>query len=270
MNDFNMAAYKNKIVWITGASSGIGEALVYQFAKQGATVLLSARRKAELERVKKNCGDNSTNCFIYPFDLTDYVAMEAVVKQVMKDHAKVDVLVNNGGISQRSLIEETPLEIDRKVFELDYFSQIALTKAVLPSMLHQHSGQIVVISSIVGKFGFPLRSAYSAAKHALHGFFETLLAECGGRGIKVNMVLPGRIRTNVSYHAITQDGSENGVMDHALDTGYTPERCAYLIMKGISRNKKEIYIAGKEMIMINFRRFVPFLYYKLVSKVKPT
>jgi len=265
-----MANFENKVVWITGASSGIGEALVYEFASKGARVILSARRQSELERVKQNCGANSKNCFIYAFDLTDFERLAVVSQQVLKDHDHVDILINNGGISQRSLIENTPLEIDRKVFELDYFSYVALTKAVLPSMLERKSGQVVVISSIVGKFGFPLRAAYSAAKHALHGFFETLYAECGGRGIKVNMILPGRIRTNVSFNAILEDGSANGIMDHGQDTGMSAEKCAKIIIKGIERDKKEVYIAGKEMIMVNLRRFLPFLYYKLVSRVKPT
>lgn len=256
------------IVWITGASSGIGEALAKAWSKENATLILSARRREELERVKALCA-HPENCHIACLDLADPQSLEVAAAHVLEKFGYVDVLVNNGGISQRSLVAETPLDVDRKIMQVDYFSGVQLTKAVLPSMLARKQGRIVAISSIVGIFGFPQRSAYSAAKHAMHGFYETLRAENGQDGIKVTVVCPGRILTNVSLHALKADGSEHGIMDHAQKNGISAERCAERIMRALKRDKKEIYVCRKDVLMVYFRRYIPALYYKLVSKVKP-
>ena len=167
--------FKDKIVWITGASSGIGEALAKAFAMQGAKLVLSARRMEELERVMKECNLSNENCLILPLDLQNLENLETLTKTVIAKFSRIDVLINNGGISQRSLATETAIEIDRKIMEINFFGQVALTKSVLPILLNQKAGHIVVVSSISGKFGFWLRSTYSASKHALHGFFDSII-----------------------------------------------------------------------------------------------
>ncbi len=260
---------KEKIIWITGASSGIGEALAYEWSKEGHFIVLSARRENELRRVQDNC-KYPAKCKILPLDLSKQDDIENAADAVLKEFGHIDILVNNGGISQRSFVVDTIIDVDRKIMEIDYFSGVILTKKVLPSMLANKSGHIVAISSIVGLFGFPLRSAYSAAKHAVHGFYETVWAETHADGIDVTVVCPGRILTNVSLHALTKDGSPHGEMDHAQENGITAERCAQKIVKAVRKKKKEIYIGKKDLLMIYFKRYIPFLYYKLVSKIKPT
>lgn len=257
--------FQNKSVWITGASSGIGEALVYEFVKEGAMVIASARREGELLRVKENCGDKKDRVRVLPLDLTDIEGMQKTVDSV----EQVDVLVNNGGISQRALAHETPLEVDRKIFEVNYFGQIALTKAVLPKMIRQGGGQVVAVSSITGKFGFPLRSAYSATKHAIHGFFETLGFELADKNIQVTVINPGRIRTNISLHALQKDGTAQQSMDKGLDEGMPAKECAKRMVKAIYKKKREANIGGKEIMMVYFKRYLPFLFRKIASGVDP-
>lgn len=259
---------KETIVWITGASSGIGEALAKAWSAEGARVVLSSRKQNELERVKSACACPE-KCHIVLLDLADPDSLDAAAKTVLETFGHVDVLVNNGGISQRSLVSETPMEIDRKIMQVDYFGGVQLAKAVLPSMIERKKGHFVAISSIVGVFGFPYRSAYSAAKHAMHGFYETLRAENSSHGIKVTVVCPGRILTQVSLHALRADGKEYGIMDHAQKNGISAEDCARRIMKAVRKGKKETYVCRKDVLMVYFRRYIPALYYSLVGKVKP-
>ena len=254
--------FKNKRVWITGASSGIGEALTYEWVNRGAKVIISARREKELERVKNSCGDKADQVMIVPIDLTEQATMGEKVNKVAKELGGIDILVNNGGISQRSWVMETPLEIDRKVMETNFFGQVAMTKAVLPNMLSGGGGQIVVISSLTGLFGFPMRSAYAASKHALQGFFETLAFELAEKNIRVTMVNPGFIRTQISVNAVTKDGSASGQMDPNQDKGMAPEKCARIIVNGVKKNKIQIIIGGKEKIMPFLKKYIPPLFRK--------
>jgi len=255
-----------KTILITGASSGIGEALAYQWSKEGHFLILLALYEYELRQVQNKC-TYPDKCKIMPLDLSKPEEVEQAADSILKEFGYVDILVNNGGISQRSLVAETSLEIDRKIMEIDYFSGVILTKKLLPSMLANKNGHIVVTSSIVGLFGFPLRSAYSAAKHALHGFYESLWAETHSKGIDVTIVCPGRVQTKVSFHALTKDGTPHGKMDDAQANGFTPEQCAKRIIRAVKKKKKEVYIVEKELLMIYFKRYIPFLYYKLVSKI---
>ena len=259
--------FKNKIIWITGASSGIGEALVYAFIRNGAKVILSARRKKELERVKNNCGTKQNNCFLYTLDLIDTKNVHFLVEKIITEVGEIDILINNAGLSQRSFITETPLEIDRKIMEVNYFGTIALTKAVLPFMLKNKTSHILATSSLVGKFGFPLRSAYSASKHALHGFFETLRAENFPK-INVSLIVIGRVKTNISFNAITKDGSSHQQMDEGQENGISTEKASKIILNGILKNKKEINVGGKELLMLFIRRFLPSLAYKIIKNMK--
>jgi short-subunit dehydrogenase len=259
--------FKGSVVWITGASSGIGEALAYAFAREGATLLLSARRVAELERVRSACGLPEGQVHLAPLDLADTSGVQALADHWAQRLGRIDLLINNGGISQRALAAETPLELDRRIMEINYFGQIALTKAVLPHMLRQGSGHLVAVSSISGKFGFPLRSAYAASKHAIHGFFETLLLELAGTGIAVTVVNPGRIRTDISLHALLPDGSPQGAMDPGLAKGMSAEACAAQIVKAIRRRRPEVNIGGAELVMVYLKRFLPGLFRRLARRV---
>jgi len=262
--------FSNKIVWITGASSGIGEALVYAFLLEGAKVILSSRNQAELNRVVRNCSDLKENAYEYPMDVTDNIQVFNTVEQVIDRFGRVDILVNNSGISQRSLVKETPVEVDRKIMEVNFFGAVTLTKYLIPHMIINGGGHIVVTSSIVGKFGFPLRSAYSASKHALHGFFESLRLELYDNNINVLMVIPGQVRTNISFNAITKDGSPNGVMDHGQEGGISPDVVADAVLKGLRCKKREILVGRKEILMVHIRRFFPALFFKIARKVRKT
>jgi dehydrogenase/reductase SDR family protein 7B len=262
--------FSGKTAWITGASSGIGEALIYEFVRRGATVIISSIDAPGLERVKEACNERSSKVICVPFDLADTSGIEDLVGLHLKALGKIDFLVNIGGISQRSTIAETPLWLDRKIFEINYFGTIALTKAVLPYMIRQRSGHIVATSSISGRFGFPLRSAYSAAKQALHGFFETLYLENKKYNIRTSVLIPGRVRTNISYHALDREGKEHGKMDEGLAGGISPEKAARIIIRGIRRNKREILVGSTELIILYIRRICPWLFFRIADKLKST
>lgn len=259
---------RNKAIWITGASSGIGEALALALAREGANLVLSARNKEKLEKVRSACLEHTSGCLVQPLDLLHPFQLEETVKSVQEETGGIDILINNAGQSQRSLAKETPVDIDRNMMELNFFSAVTLTKLVLPRMLAKQSGHIVVISSITGKFGFPLRTAYSAAKHALQGYFESLRAELKPDHIKVTIVSPGRIRTNISYNAMTQDGQPYNKLDEGQASGMDPDVCASKIVKAIKKERKELLVGGKEIIMVYIRRFLPALYHRLVTRIK--
>lgn len=261
--------FENKIVWITGASSGIGEALAYAFAKQGANLILSARRTDELNRVMQECKKNTHNCAVFQLDLTDFDQINSVADDILKQYGFVDVMVHNGGVSQRSAAIDAAFDVDRKIMDLNYFSYVAITKKLLPSMVLRKSGHIVVNSSVSGKFGFPLRSAYSASKHALHGFFETLRFEMYEHNVKVTIVCPGRIKTNISFHALEGNGNPHGKMDAGQENGISAEACANQILHAISTGKNEVFIGGKEVLMVYIKRFFPRFFNWLVLKIKP-
>ena len=262
--------FNGKIAWITGGSSGIGEALVKTFAKYGATVIASSNDAAGLERVKNECSENEKNIHCVPFDLTDSSAIESVVCEQIKKFGKIDFLINIGGVSQRSTITETPLWLDRKVFEINYFGTIAVIKAILPYMINQKSGHILATSSISGRFGFPLRSAYSASKQALHGFIETLYLENKKNNIRASVIIPGRVITSISIHALTSSGKEHGKLDDGQAKGITPEKAALQIIKGIKRNKREILVGSGELMMLHIRRYFPWLFFRIADKIKST
>jgi short-subunit dehydrogenase len=246
--------YANKVVWITGASSGIGEALAVSWSREGATVILSARSAEELERVRAACM-NPERHRVLPLDLTDMSAIAAAAATV----PQVDVVVHSGGVSQRSLVADTDLATDRAIMEVNYFGTIALTKAVLPSMLARGSGHFVPISSVIGHVGIPTRSAYAASKHALHGFFDALRAETEKDGIRVTIVCPGYIRTKVSENALRGDGSKYGQLDETHRNAMLPEDAAPRIIDGVAKNKLEVRVGGKEIYAIALKRFVPGL-----------
>jgi short-subunit dehydrogenase len=264
----NTAFYKGKVVWITGASSGMGEALVYSLSSLGAEVVASSNEIEELNRVRGRCTANGKDILTVPFDLSVNDGIEAMANEVFAKKGRIDILINMGGVSQRSLIVDTPIWLDRKIMEINYFGSIALSKAVLPLMIKQGGGHILVTSSISGRFGFPLRSAYSASKQALHGFIETLHIENSKNNIRGSAIIPGRVRTKISIRALNSDGTEHGKMDPGQEKGISPEKAAGQILRGIRLNRREILVGSSELIMLHIRRFLPFIFFRIAGKIK--
>lgn len=267
-----LSTFTQKRVWITGASSGIGEALAKAFAKEGAHLVLSARNEKELDRVAGVCtAEGAASVLVQPLDLAQTDTLPSIAAQVLKKMGKIDYLINNGGISQRSKVVDTPLAVDRKLMEVNYFGTVALTKAVLPSMLTHQLGHIVTITSLTGKFGTALRSTYAASKHALHGFFDSLRAELGPNSpIKVTLVCPGFIRTNVSVNALTGTGEAQGTMDDATGKGMDPEVLAQKILRAVAQGQEEANFGGREVMAVYLKRFFPGYLSNMLKKAKVT
>ncbi len=263
-----MGQFKDKVIWITGATSGIGEALALDLAKHEARLILSGRREEELKRVAALTKLPDLDIMILPFDLNDTSKASGLAAQIMNKFGKIDILINNGGQSQRSEASSTDEKTERNLFEINYFSAVNLSKAVLPYMLKNKGGQIVVVSSIAGKFGFYLRSSYSAAKHALYGYFESLRLENESKGIKVLMVCPGKVKTNISMNASSPHGTHNK-MDESHENAMSAEEAAKQIIKGIDKNKEEIFVGGKELMILKIKRFFPKWFGKIIRKQSP-
>lgn len=256
-------SFRDQVVWITGASSGIGEALAREMARRGARLVLTARREGELNRVKESCDRPETH-LVFPLDLFRAAELAPAADEVRARAGDIDVFVHSSGVSQRELAERTDLEVDRRIMELNYFAAVALTKALLPSMLARGRGHLVPISSVAGKIGTPWRTAYCASKHALHGFYDGLRAEVEGRGIRVTIACPGYVRTQISAQALTGDGSAFGITDENIQKGIPPEECAAAIARGIERNELEVLVGGTETFGVYLKRFFPSLAARVV------
>lgn len=261
---------KDKIIWITGASSGIGAAMANEYSKRGARLIISSRNTQELNKVKLSCL-HPESVKVLTVDLSDTAGFKKIIEQAINFFGRIDVLINNAGISQRSFAAETDLDVDRRIFEINYFGTIALTKALIPHFKEKKNGHFVVISSVVGKIGTPLRSSYSASKHALHGFFDSLRAELHNDHIKVTLICPGYVNTMVSINALTAKGDKQGTLDKATANGLSPENFARKAVNAISREKQEIVIGGLlEKVAVYVKRFFPLLLSRMVRKVPVT
>jgi short-subunit dehydrogenase len=262
-----MTTIKNKTVWITGASSGIGEALAYQFAKEGAKLVLSARRESELQRVANATGLSEKDLLVLPMDMLEFEHFPAKVQTVIEHFGQIDFVVQNAGVSQRSYVKDTKFQVYRDLMELDFFSVVAFTQALLPHMSEHKEGHFVVISSIAGKIGVPLRGGYGAAKHAIIAFFDSLRAEVWQDNINVTTICPGYIKTQISFNALDSTGNKHGKMDDNQANGMTAEAFAQKAMRAILSNKKEVYIGGAyEVFGVYMKRFFPSMVYRLVRK----
>ena len=262
--------FKDRLCWITGASSGIGKEIAIQLAKEGAKLIISSNQENELDAVSNICLKHTPFCKKIVFDLSNSSQVETVALQVISDFGPVFLLINNGGVSQRSLIVDTPVELHRKIMEIDFFSCIIITKTVLPGMIEHGEGYIAATSSITGKFGFPLRSAYSAAKHAIQGFFETLRIEMLPHNVHVTIAYPGRVKTNISLGALKSDGNPHGTMDPGQKGGISATKCAAKYIRAIKKKKPEILIGSIELLPVYIKRCFPRLFFKIVSKIKAT
>ena len=260
---------KGKWIWITGASSGIGKALAIEYAKTNCKLVLSARNVEQLEQVKAVC-IGAEQVEILPLDLLQVEASIEKAKSFLAQIGPIHTLINNAGISQRALVKDASLDIDRRIMEINFFAVSALTKLVLPKMLEKGEGQFVVMSSLVGKFGSPLRSAYAASKHALHGYYESLRAETHEQGIRVLIVCPGFIKTNISLNALTSTGEKQNKMDNKQAQGMLPEVLAHKIIQAVKRQKEEIAVGGSEKYGILVKRFFPRIFSRIIKKIKVT
>ena len=264
LSTFGTVKLEDKVVWVTGASSGIGEYVARQLAAKGSRLIISARREAILLKMQKEFGEDRVK--VLTFDLLETQGHDAVAKRAIELFGRVDILVLNGGVSQRSEVRETMIEVDRKVMEVNYFANVVLAKAVLPSMIQNGFGHFMVTSSLSGKFGFKLRSAYAASKHALHGFFESLRFEEASQGIGVTLVCPGLIKTDLALSAVKGDGKLENQLDNDQEKRMLPEECARQMIKALVAEKHEVVIGGFEKNAVWIKRYFPKLHYKLLSK----
>lgn len=239
-------------VWITGASSGIGKALALEWAKQGARLILSGR---DGERLKDLAAGLSSDSLILPFDVRDEAAMHNAVAKAFEWSGGIDLLVNNAGISQRSQALKTDMQVYHDIIAVDLTAPIALTQALLPNFAERGSGALVFISSVAGKVGVPMRTAYCAAKHGLVGYADALRAELSNRGVSVHVVVPGSVATDVARNALTGEGARRGVTDKAIEQGIPPGEAAAEIIAGIASGQREIIVARRgELALAEARR----------------
>ncbi len=264
-----MNYFKNKIIWVTGASSGIGEEICHQLANQDAIVILSARNSEKLTQIKYDL-KNKENHLVLPMDLEKPETFESAFNLIISTYGKLDMLFNNGGVSQRAESSETSIEVERRIMEINYFGNIALTKIVLPHFQKNKSGHLIITSSIAGKFGFYLRSSYSASKHALHGYYECVALENIKNNISVTLLCPGKINTFISKNALRGDGEKHRVMDHNQETGMSVKECVEEILDAVSKKKREVLIGNKEILAVYLKRFFPNLFWKVIQKQKAT
>lgn len=260
----------NKTIWITGASSGIGEACAYLWAKEKANLILTATRMERLQEVQEKCQLLGANCQILPYDLSDLDGIDELTDQAIACFGTIDTVFLNAGISQRSKALDTHFIVDEKIMNVNFFAPVKIAKRLLPTLILKGGGTVAVTSSISGKFGFPLRSAYAASKFALYGFFETIHAEYYDRNIRVVMVCPGRIHTHISYNALEADGKKHGKLDEGQADGMPADRAAEKIVRAINKRKPEILVGGKELIMVYIKRFLPGLARKMVRNIQAT
>ncbi len=259
------APFAGQVVWITGASSGIGEALARAATEAGAQVVLSGRRAGELTRVAASCAGR-LEPFVLPLDLTRPQDFAPAAAAVQTRFGSIDVLVNNAGVGQRALAQETLPAVERAIMEVNYFGAIGLTKAVLPILLAQRSGSIVAISSVMGYIGTPRRAAYAASKHALHGWFDSLRSEIGPQGVHVCLVCPGYVRTALSHHALTAEGTAHARLDRGQARGIAPERVATAVLHAVARRRDEIHVGGPELWAVRLKRHAPRLWHWLLRR----
>ena len=263
-------AFAGSVVWITGASSGIGEALAYHYARAGATLVLSSRRERELQRVAGAC--SGVPVYIVPLDLGRPETMADAAAQAIAHTGTVDVMVHNAGISQRATAFETEFSVDELIMRTNYLGPVALTKALLPHMIARRRGHFVVVTSILGRVGMPNRSAYCASKFALDGFFRALRLEVSSDGIDVTLVMPGFIRTSVAQNALLGDGRATGADDPEIAKGMNPKTCAARICAAAAARRHEVYVGGvKERAALLANRWAPWvLEWMLRARVRKT
>ncbi|MCH8569236.1 MAG: SDR family oxidoreductase [Balneolales bacterium] len=260
----------DSVIWITGASSGIGEALAVELSKTGARLILSARRESELERVRSRCHFGDINTRSLRLNLEDTKSHKQLAEDAIRLFGHIDILINNGGLSQRATAMEAELDVIRKIMDVNFFGTVSLTKSLLPHFTKRESGYVVVISSVMGKIGTRYRSTYAASKHALHGWFDCLRQEMYDFNVDVTLVCPGFVRTNITVNALTGDGETYNVMDSAQENAMTPDEFAKKLLPLMQKRKPEVYIGGREVATVYLKRFFPRLLDRVLRNAKVT
>lgn len=254
--------FKNKTVLITGGGTGIGEAMAYQYAMKGCNVILTGRREGPLEKVGNKCQELGVKAWVRTVDVEKTDSIDALVQWIKDENHLIDFLLLNAGVSQRALTLETDISVDRRLMEVNYFGGIYLVKS-LKEMFIERGVHIAVVSSVSGVFGFPVRSAYCASKHAIHGFYETIALEYPQ--IRTTIIIPGRIHTDVSKNALDGNGKATGQMDPGQANGYDVNRCARVAIRAIAKEKHQKVIGGIDTIMVPFYKFMPWLF-RLIAR----
>lgn len=258
------------VVWITGASSGIGEACAYEYAKVGASLILTSSSAEKLDAVaEKARAAGASSVHVLAYDMSCPDGIEKLSEDAWNMTGGIDIVMLNAGISQRTNVEDTSMEMVRRIMEINYFAPVAIAKALLPKMIERGGGKIAVTTSIAGRFGFPLRCGYSSSKFALYGFFETLQAEYYNQGIRVTVICPGRINTNISRYALDKGGVPHGVMDPGQAGGMSAEKAARIIIRAVRKGRREVLVGGKELLMVYIKRFFPAVAARLARAIKP-
>ena len=266
----NLSTYfSNKVIWITGASSGIGAELAVQLANHGAKLVLSSRDEHKMIALKAKLR-NPEQHLVLPLDLSSLTDLDGMLDVILNQYKRLDILVNNGGVSQRASAHDTTMEVNRQLMEVNFFGNIALAKAVLPLFRRQKTGQFLVVSSIAGKFGFHLRSIYSASKAALVGYYESLAMEEAAANIHVTLAFPGKINTPISKSALTAEGAAHGQMDQNQAGGMPVQECVQLMLQALAKQKREVLIGRKELLAVYLKRFVPALFWRVIPKQSAT
>jgi short-subunit dehydrogenase len=255
----------NKVIWVTGVSSGIGEALARHLSERGVRLILSARDEGRLQEVRQRLA-HPDRAAILPLDLNQPETLARKVEEALALYGHVDLLINNAGISQRSLIVETGLSVYEKLMRVNYLGTVALSTALLPHFIARGQGQFVVVTSLMGKFGSPYRSGYCGAKHALHGFFDVLRMEHQKDGVQVTLVCPGFVRTDIARNALVGDGSTQQRQDKATEQGMDPDLFARKMLRAVEKGKWEVNIGGRETSGAFLKRFFPKLLHRVVLR----
>jgi dehydrogenase/reductase SDR family member 7B len=257
-----------RVVWITGSSSGIGEALAKEYNDQGAFVVLSARREEVLNKVKSEL-KHPEHAMVLPLDITQFDTIDDKVAKVMAQCGKIDVLINNAGIDYKDWVRNTPLSIYQKVLDVNFFGNIAITLKVLPLMEQRGVGHIACVSSVNGVLSDKCSSAYSAAKHGLHGFYDALRAESPD-GITVSMITPGYIRTDITVNSLNGNGHTFGEHSEASLKGMPPAKMAKYVVKRLEKKSPLIFVGGyPERLAILIHDWCPTYFYKLARRLEP-
>lgn len=257
---------ENKIVWITGASNGIGKQLAIDLARKKCRLILSSRNLDKLNETCRECRKSTPFVEVLPLDLADTAALTKKPSEAISIFGNIDMLINCGGISQRSLIAETDISVDRKLMEVDYLGVVVLSKALLPYFIQNRTGTFVVVSSVMGMYSSPYRSAYCGAKHALHGFFDALRMEHEKDGIKVTIVCPGFVNTDITRNALAGNGSSYGEQDELTEKGMRVDLFSRKMIRSIEKEKFEVYIGGREAMAVYVKRFFPRLLHRIVTR----
>lgn len=258
--------FKDKVIWITGASSGVGEAMATKLSCEGAKIIISARREDELLRIKERANCEKENIFVLPLDLSKHDELIQISEKAWNAFGRIDIVFHNGGISQRSTALETVFEVDKTMMDVNYFGAVIITKCLLPKMIAAGGGRFMVMSSLSGEFGMPLRSAYAASKHALHGFFDSLRAELYDKGISVTIICSGYIKTNIAENALTGKGNKFSEKDPGIEKGMSPELFVKKALKAVRNNKNYLLLGGSEKFGVYLKRFAPGVLSRILRK----